>query len=1003
MKKRVLSVLLAFAVCMGLTTDFFPIFGSEEDISEIAPHETEEEVTEDPSVEEPSGFQEDLISTEDVYPEIDYLSVLFEQMMNCQNFEEFVSVLDAVSEEQYEQFSEEQKAALEIRWDELSENVEMPELITQIFTDAGPLKDPVYVGSSLRRTWSASQTASDTDTGISLDKKAKYISDGEYELTLEAFTTGEVIDKEITVPVDIVLVLDVSSSMDKDFNGKATTDNTKTRMYALKNAATSFVESVHEKYTENSDNRIAIVTFDYSAHEIASWTYANDQGTKDLKTAIANIKTGKETNPAEGLEMAYSFLKNESYDGPNRQRQQAVIMFTDGYPCDLNRGPLSVSQCNLALEQAALIKGAGAAMYSIGIFEGADPSIMYPSKKSDITVSSSKYTAYISTDITPGEVGFFFGSTQYFKSDGDDNNLDPWYYPASGTQVFAANRFMNLLSSNHSSATDLGLKQDDSRSTWVNGQKKTLYGYEITKKYILENDNYYLTASDSSSLEKIFQSISQQISSPKISLGSEAVLKDIVTPYFTMPDNASGYTVQVATKNKTGWNTPVSASEFDSKIAVNIDSKTNTVLVSGFDFDANFVSETPRKVNGADYYGAKLILTFRIEQIDGFLGGNDVPTNGEGSGIYTSNGIAAGTFPVPKVNIDIPVKDIQFELEDKNVYLYGARSKEQLNVGQKVLYSVNDTEVDLLNLEENDVHAQFVNVDIQYSNTDINVAEDGQYTMTCTISPVYPKADGVQTITLTKTANIYVYTPEITFKDLDFYYGEDLPDMSESVANEAWTNGENNADDEGIKMTGDRPEINYTFRPINPSNPEEVLTTVSVKDDIPVFVDYTIDDKSIDGLATIIYLDAQADPSYGPGGQDWWWGRVNTCSLTIKKTGGEANEPYVFDVYRYNSQTYSYEKYTEVTVVGYSSVTISEMMSGTYYVEENSAWNSRWTADTETVNLGSGRPPGPGGPGASQSATVTVANTKKNDKDKWLNGFASVVKNTIQKASSLFD
>ena len=57
--------------------------------------------------------------------------------------------------------------------------------------------------------------ADDTDSGMSISKKAKDNGDGTYTITLEAYATGEkvisTVDKDI--PTDIILVLDQSGSM----------------------------------------------------------------------------------------------------------------------------------------------------------------------------------------------------------------------------------------------------------------------------------------------------------------------------------------------------------------------------------------------------------------------------------------------------------------------------------------------------------------------------------------------------------------------------------------------------------------------------------------------------------------------------------------------------------------------------------------------------------------------------------------------------------------------
>ena len=105
---------------------------------------------------------------------------------------------------------------------------------------------------------------------------------------------------------------------------------------------------------------------------------------------------------------------------------------------------------------------------------------------------------------------------------------------------------------------------------------------------------------------------------------------------------------------------------------------------------------------------------------------------------------------------------------------------------------------------------------------------------------------------------------------------------------------------------------------------------------------------------------------------------IKTCTLSITKQGGEDNESYVFDIYKDG------EKYSEVTVWGNGTETISELPVGKYTIQENAGWSWRYTTDNgEAVELNAQNP----------EDSITCTNTKT--QDGWLNGFSEVIRNII--------
>lgn len=197
---------------------------------------------------------------------------------------------------------------------------------------------------------------------------------------------------------------------------------------------------------------------------------------------------------------------------------------------------------------------------------------------------------------------------------------------------------LNYVSSNFKNASAIGLK---AYSDW-----KLYYGWEVTQNFTRDKTGYYMTASNSTVLNNIFTSISQTIGSANIDLGSETVIKDIVTPYFTVSQDAGAIRLSTATYNGSAFGAPDAA---DSSVKAVIDPATRAVNVTGFDFNQNYVT-TNAKADGT--YGKKLIIEFDVSVEAGFLGGNQVPTNDGQSGIY-AKGTMIKAFDVPTQDVEV--------------------------------------------------------------------------------------------------------------------------------------------------------------------------------------------------------------------------------------------------------------------------------------------------------------------------------------------------------------
>lgn len=856
------------------------------------------------------------------------------------------------------------------------------------YTNVAPLVTANKVSQPARaRLMSASSTARPIEKGKTVDglvinKTATANDDGTYNIKLEAYTTGSVSTTESTKPTDIVLVLDQSGSMDETMKSytytaaypgnshsgsyyvryrdsyievswcsycRAWTDGcdryrhyystkytpktsasdtasdhvqfysrgnkTETqKLQALKNAVTSFTNAVAEKAkgadkqlgTEDDVNhRIAIVGF-----ASGDWyNYTNyDYTNTEVFIGSSQYKYG---NSAKSV---YS----RAFQNLNTEAGKAnVLASVDAL--DANGGTLT----NLGLEMANGIFNANTVTDNsrnriVVVFTDGEPGWSgYDSDVATAAINQANTTknTYNATVYTVG----IFGNADA-TSAGNQN----------GTNAEKSNWFMQKLSSNN------GTPQDPS---------------------------YYLSASDSDTLSTIFQKISNQISESKIDLGSQTVIKDTVTKYFDMPTDASK--VSVKSYNCTGvvsgkptW----SETGTDMNNAVTLDPTDNSVNVTGFDFNANYVTEKGRDENdpkqAGDFHGRKLVIEFTVTAKDGFVGGNSVPTNGSDSGVYDKDGKEVATFDVPQVNVPI---------------------KPELTVKDKVIYEGGSTSVDgLYNAADTSSwEYDFVNVSYEVKNGDtaVSPADCTGYTVKATFSPKYDgqNASGKinDDVTVDGTATVHVLKPTVTVSATDVwkYYGEDYntPDGSTVTGSVTWAD-EHSHDVSGITVIGSAPygtdDLQYSY-----DHGQFVVPNT---------------DTTIKVVAKVGGVE-KASTSYVV--------HPKFCTLTVKKDVANlygANDSFIFNVVGEGNIKYE----AKVVINGAGSATLTGLPVGSYTVTEDIGWSWRYTCDSSTKStvLSS----------AKDNDSVTITN--KLDDNKYLGDETYVINkcesSTITKVTS---
>lgn len=199
-------------------------------------------------------------------------------------------------------------------------------------------------------------------------KSITYNNGGKYTLNLNVVGKDTRESHETTEKIEVVLVLDTSGSMNYCMDGsqRGCNKSNPKRLTALKEAATSFIDATETTndtiQDENSKVRIAIAQFGQTSGVVSSLT----SDTAALKSSVSRLSANGATPADKGMAAAQMALLRAR---PGAKK--VVIFFADGVPTTQNT--FSTRVANDAVTTALAMKSAGTLIYSIGIFEGANP------------------------------------------------------------------------------------------------------------------------------------------------------------------------------------------------------------------------------------------------------------------------------------------------------------------------------------------------------------------------------------------------------------------------------------------------------------------------------------------------------------------------------------------------------------------------------------------------------------------------------------------------------
>ena len=222
-------------------------------------------------------------------------------------------------------------------------------------------------------------------SGADGDMTIEKDDDSDFLTSLSAISSTSNLSMTSTTPLDIVLVLDASGSMDDPMGSN---DSTK-RIDALKAAANSFIDEIAKKNDgiSNADqrHRVAVVkfagaetdeigndrygsggfTYNYS-QTMKALTACTSSDASKLKDTVNSIRPAGATRADNGLSQA-----SRCFSEPRSGAKKVVVFFTDGTPTS-NRD-FESGVASSAIASAKALKDAGATVYSVGIFEGGEP------------------------------------------------------------------------------------------------------------------------------------------------------------------------------------------------------------------------------------------------------------------------------------------------------------------------------------------------------------------------------------------------------------------------------------------------------------------------------------------------------------------------------------------------------------------------------------------------------------------------------------------------------
>lgn len=448
--------------------------------------------------------------------------------------------------------------------------------------------------------------------GVVMDKTVTHVSGDKYKVTLEQYVKGSVTPGKKT-PIDVVLVLDVSGSMDegfgegdaayveeynpkqnsnytyyiKDANGRYTGVSWCSKCNAFTDGCTWGI-LIHYKggtkytpMTSAEDTAPGRVQFFSSNTKITALKSAVNgfidaiaTGNPDSKIAIVKLAGDKKDTVGNETykESGYTYNYTQIVQGLTKVDSDGAVALKSSVNALTAGGATSA---DYGLEKAIDVFGAAGQVPKdrnrvVIMFTDGEPNHDngFDGRVAKAAIDKAKTLKNESHGASVYTIGIFDGA-----SVGES-------LPANNDKG-RTNRYMHLVSSNYPEASSM---------------KDTGTG-DVTK-------GFYKVASDASTLGNVFTQLGEAIGTPSIDLGSTAVLTDNIASNFKAPANTTDVKVFTADYDGTKFGTRTAFNDATVNVA------NGAVTVSGFNYSENYVSATAHP--GTKDFGKKLIVEFEI-------------------------------------------------------------------------------------------------------------------------------------------------------------------------------------------------------------------------------------------------------------------------------------------------------------------------------------------------------------------------------------------------------
>lgn len=799
-------------------------------------------------------------------------------------------------------------------------------------------KAPVLRAAAKDTSDGASNAVDVTKTATATDVKDA-AGNPVYQIDLTAAAKSNIVTH--TKACDIVLVLDRSGSMNFSLTGSD--NNSKERVAALQTAVNAFLTTIQKS---SPDSRVAIVSY---ASDVTI-----DSGTKTASGALIPVTADNTVNSAltqivsdlstrcnggtqsgKGMQQAVNIFNSVSASDSNYDNTRVTVLFTDGEPGTYGGWKGKNEGYDVAQQSVH---------WSVILKHAKGDTVNLQKNVEDQNFFGQRFQEWLwSTK---------YGVSNYEDFQKGSANKDDWNWTGCGSTVYCVglglkasegkdsdgckvNEYMYRVSSHRPDGSHV----DNNRvNEWEQGTDswEGLYTDARTRNH---ENGYYLTTDNAAELQRIFTQIAQQTGEAV----KDVTIRDEISESF-VPCDAAGNAYNVGDMITSNGKTGTVRQDANGNYYI----EWTNVTLTPEQVDSNKVVTKPAETFQSTLY---------VKPRDGFLGGNNVPTNGSESGVYTAAGEAVKKFPQPEVNV--PIKMGAFEAQTRNIY-YGNAAPTLPELSTATPLEAWQT--------------RYVTI-TRTSNTDVSNTTDGEYAVTVTVTPEAAKetSAGAPAIAQTTTVNsvVHVYKPEITFNDSRINYGE-TADYSNNGGAVVWKHRDDVAVAES--MTGDAPTLTYAYDPAAAAFTKDTYVKVMVTSDKD-----TATTKISDAVTFVHTKDTVFPGCSFDSMQGQFIVHINVFDLTIvksAKTGTtiDPNQTFVFKVKNNDNG-----KTMEIVITGEGQKTVKSLPMGSYTITEDTGWSWQYhpTADTQTITV------------SETSKTVTFENEKT--PTNWLTSIADVI------------